>query len=245
MPFKILFKGLVCHVTDERGETAVFISGPPVPRHELRLIVPKAEHIISAQCPQDPASAPEGGRAFIIEKKVLSITGVLPTAARKSAKFERNVPALRHLTAGGCTQLAPAVTQRRVTSQLKGYLNHPSGRFDVVTLFRNKGRFTHGNIGERCVASLVSLSLASTSSPVTISGRGVKLVLRPDATIRIHNVVFGAVGLMNDHFFHYGAVLSNKCKLQGTILEVNDPCSGPEFAFPEFPTVECSNTNVP
>jgi|GEM_PF-6364580 len=244
MPFKILFKGLVCHVTEDDGrETAVFIAGPPEPRHELRLIAP-TERILEARCREDRSSAPEGSRAFVIERKILSIGGLGNTKRVTSKEFDFNVPAL--LAFASCPTLGHAIAKRQLTKGISGYLDHPAGRFDVVSFFKNKARFTAGpEPRERCVASVVSLTLPSGDQPVTIYGRGVKLVFRPDSTIRINNLAFGAVGLMNDHFHHYASVLPPKCVLEGTVIEINESCSGRPTILPSFPTVECSNSHVP
>jgi hypothetical protein len=239
MAFTIKYQGLMCHLGDG-ADTTVFIAGPPEPKHSLRLVVQDPQDVIDAQCQEDKLFADQNGRSFIIAGRLLAVSGALPSVSTVSATFQNDVPALGHFAA--CQKLNDDVLNRKVTPAIIGYLTHPPGAFDVVQYFPKKAIIGAHHSPSRCVAKIVRLTLAVGDDPVTIAGGGVKIVLRPAATIEIHNTPDGAFGNANAHFHHYSAILDPKCQFHAHIVETNEDCQG---QIPQFGNAECSNSHVP
>ncbi len=245
MAFKIRFQGLVCHVS-QGGETAVFVAGPPSPRHELRLVVSDPADIIAVTFIEDSVFASGAGRSFQIAGQHLVLTGVTGQIPTTSTEYQRNVPSLSAMTT--CTTLREEIIRRRVTTDVVGYLDHPGGHFSVEAYYPFKASIADGREpAVRCVGSIVGLTLtpSARATEIEITGERGRVVLKPTATIDIMNTTrTPSPGRRNIHFHHYNALFGPGCGLRTEPIETTEPCSeGGENE--KSSGAECSNSHIP
>lgn len=243
MPFAIRFHGLVCHYQDAL-ETAIFVAGPLVPKHELRLVVNDHTDVINASFPEDTLFVKNpGGRSFRIAGH-LALGGAIPQVRTTTFDFQKSVPSLAAMST--CTKVRPEVQQRKVTADILGYLDHPGGAFSVDAFYPLKARVSDGHAPElRCVASIVRLTLQSGAAPISIMGNLGALQLKSTATIDVYNAIVVPVpGATNMHFHHYNAIFDAGCGLKAQPIEQETKCeNGGDHE--QSPGAECSNSHVP
>lgn len=251
MSFNVLFRGLVCHLTEEK--VAVFVEAQ---KHELRLVVRDSDivgkptfesDLVHAVEPEETDPPPR--KSFRIAGGTLRIEGVTDKKLSRKDDFDLRVPSLRKGAEGMKMTVRKEVRQQRKASGIAGYLQIPGGVLSVRNYFPDQAVFT-GTTPE-CIARVVQLAMETTGKKsVTIRNGSKRVTLKPDAEVAIVNVDETATeGMPNQHFHHYyHAIYSN-----GAMGQTPQPVAGPgdhhcpkaPQSGPIFPGSDCSNSQEP
>jgi hypothetical protein len=251
MGFNIFFHGLVCHRTEEN--TAVFINAA---EHELRLAVLKDDVVNSngfdADPPDDalhldPRIDPELQISFRIGNRVLKVGGAVPVQSTFTSYFRRFVPSLRAQSSCQAVNVRQEIVNHEIGEQVSGYLLHPGGAFSVHDFFPEKQTLTGFVKDADCMARTIQLALTTNGNNVTIGNDAASITLKPDAEVRIVNVLPPFVaGPSNMHFHHYYHALYEGCNSGKVPMPVGGlKCThrhDPSFAVPGG---DCGNTGDP
>lgn len=256
MSFNVLFRGLVCHLTEEK--VAVFVDAE---NHKLRLVV-RASDVVGKPSFQsddvhtkddkedddDNAPAPPPRVSFLVGGGMLHIDGVTNKKLLRGDDFKKRVPSLRE--GSTCTKLRKEVRQRRMASGIAGYFQYPGGKMSVQSYFPEQAVFT-GTVPQ-CIARVTRLELAVNGKNVTIRNGSQKVTLKPDAEVSFVNVDDTAmddtakVPVPNLHFHHYYHAIYDGCGMGKTPRPPakRKPCPS-EQADHAFPGSDCSNSQEP
>ena len=247
MSFNVLFRGLVCHLTEEK--VAVFLD---VEKHKLRLVVRASDIVGNASFESDTVHAvdpdehnPPPRKSFKIAGGTLRIEGVTDKALLRDQDFADRVPSLRK--ASTCNKLRPEIRRRRLASGIAGYLEMPGGELSVRNYFPEQALFL-GNTPQ-CIARVVQLALKTNGKKnVTIRNGSKKVTLKPNAEVSFVNV--DPAPEMSDpnlHFHHYYHAIYTGC---GMGLVPTPPADKPHCTLEKqsgqvFPGSDCSNSQEP
>jgi len=250
MSFNVLFRGLVCHLTEEK--VAVFVEAP---KHELRLVVRDSDivgkpsfqsDLVHVRDSDEKSSPPR--KSFKIAGGTLRIEGVAEKTLARKQDFSERVPSLRKGAGAMHTKVRKEVRERRMASGIAGYLQYPGGVLSVRNYFPEQAVFT----GDRpeCIARVVQLAMETKKKKNVTIRNGSKLItLKPDAEVAIVNVDdTSTIGMPNTHFHHYYHAIYSNGEMGATPKppEGTPPhCDLAKQSGPIFPGSDCSNSQEP
>lgn len=243
MPFNVLFRGLVCHLTEEK--MSVFVHAP---KHELRLVV-NACDVVSA-CgferddvhtqpdPDDPQDT-QPKTSFKVAGGRLRILGVEDHRLTANEDFSCHVPSLRK---GAHGTIRRSVLQRKPAENIAGYFEYPGGTFSVRKYFAQQALFNSTTAD--CIAQTVQLSFATNGRNVTIRDGDKEVTLKPQARVMFVNGENShGLGAPNQHFHHYYDAIYSTHEHGAVPQSVETFCGGEPG--PVFPGMDCSNSQWP
>jgi hypothetical protein len=243
--FNVLFRGLVCHLTNEK--VAVFVRSEG---HELRLLVRPADIVAINNAEIDKVHAhndigDDDGRLAVKVEGSLTIEGIPPTHLDAGqTDFKTFVPSLPERTK--CRQRRAVIDERRVDDKILGYLDLPGGTLVVRDFFRTQGQFP-GDARPQCFARRVQLELTPNGGNVTIRNGTYSVELKPDAEVEFVNVLPRADdhGGPNHHFGAYFGAIYEGCETSLAPDSRADECNlSTQRSFAD-PGTDCSNSHDP
>lgn len=251
MAFTVRFAGLICHLNDERGRTAVFVNAH---QHRLRMVIDSGD-LIRATLPHDKVHTnitefELGDIAYDVTGETLSFTGVTPNGIAAAASFGTLVPSLKDLSKGA--SLRTEVQQRAPFRPVSAYLNYPDSQQSVEDFFPNQASFP--GAAPACMPRFTRLLLeAPSDQSVKIAGQNGYVELKSSATIAFVNAIEGLVpGQPNEHFHHYFMLVSNPpdpllrpSDVTATCPQATkDPAAGLAIAK-KLPGSDCTQSHYP
>jgi len=232
---RIRFIGLITHFEDSAGDGFVVL--PVEASHVARLIVNTRDI--------------DGESETSIGRRCFSLAGRI-SFPRVEALDRRGLAGVAKLTAigGGTATVDPDVFTKTTNARLKAFVDLPGGRYGIEDWFPNHATFN--GVHYHCMPRTVTLDTRAIG-PLSVSGLGSALTLKPHATVTITNLESNL--LAPGQFGIYGNVFSPPlATLQIPVEDVARPCAhGTAVAnIPQCPQepaqtagVECSNSAYP
>jgi len=238
---KIIFMGLICHMTVGSHHMAVM---PWHPDHDAVLIVPAGAEIAvpGAKTWGTPSVDGSGNRTYSIRNHRIQILGIpIGTETKLEPAFQTSVVSLKKATDG--TFQSREVDDGTVTSgPIVSILDLEGGTLDVDKLWKCNVKNTQDGTSTCVAMSTIFQTNVSGGAIELVDEAGRRLRVAKNTTLTLSNEPINAS--IAGHFEAFKGLLGNATKI-GTLKKDTSICSANGVSCDLGIHVECSNTQFP